>query len=440
MPDALVSSFARGNPLAMIRKLVDDESYVLSNAGAPISGTSGTFAGFAGPGSILLDTTNGKFYLNTNTKASPTWALELDTVDDGTPVRINSRSYTQTTGSSIGMQSKPSQTVTTTGDVIGAEFSPRYQDGIAGGGLVAVKADPILKGTTGNLSGNVVAFEANIDFGLSGTRTITGAVAAFRTFLAVPSGFTYTGKKSVILIANPNIAQWDYVFDIESSNTTLVEEGTNVTTVTLRFGSTDYRFRAFTDSQDGNTGNHFIINTESDNRTVKINSRNFTQTSGDSIGFQTKPSQTVSSSGSVQGGQISPRLQSGITLTGSIVGLHVDFDLKGTASGTIGGDCRVLELEMIADVGGGRTIDGDVTAIRVRSFMPASGGVSGVMSAMKIEAPEPGGVIYDALLHMPANVTGIWEDATASGSGSHVGFIKVIVDGTSLYIRLHAIS
>ena len=68
-----VDGFGRGNPFAMIRKLVDDEAYIVTNAGAPTDGTSGTYAAFAGPGTLLLDITNGKLYQNTNTKASPTW-------------------------------------------------------------------------------------------------------------------------------------------------------------------------------------------------------------------------------------------------------------------------------------------------------------------------------------------------------------------------------
>lgn len=45
------------------------------NAGAPTNGTSGTRAGSAYPGSLLIDTTNKKLYINTNTKASPTWTV-----------------------------------------------------------------------------------------------------------------------------------------------------------------------------------------------------------------------------------------------------------------------------------------------------------------------------------------------------------------------------
>ena len=44
-----------------------------TGAGAPTSGTSGTGAGKAGPGSLYIDVTNKALYQNTNTKASPTW-------------------------------------------------------------------------------------------------------------------------------------------------------------------------------------------------------------------------------------------------------------------------------------------------------------------------------------------------------------------------------
>jgi hypothetical protein len=48
---------------------------IIQLAGVPVDGTSGTGAGFAGKGSLCIDRTNAKLYQNTNTKASPTWAL-----------------------------------------------------------------------------------------------------------------------------------------------------------------------------------------------------------------------------------------------------------------------------------------------------------------------------------------------------------------------------
>lgn len=47
--------------------------FLLVNAGAPTSGTSGTGVNLAGPGCLLSDTTNKILYINTNTLASPTW-------------------------------------------------------------------------------------------------------------------------------------------------------------------------------------------------------------------------------------------------------------------------------------------------------------------------------------------------------------------------------
>lgn len=48
---------------------------IFTNAGVPTDGTSGTKVSKAGPGSICVDTTNKKLYINGNTQASPTWKL-----------------------------------------------------------------------------------------------------------------------------------------------------------------------------------------------------------------------------------------------------------------------------------------------------------------------------------------------------------------------------
>lgn len=45
----------------------------LKFAGAPVNGTSGTFAGRAPVGVLLVDTTNSITYQNSGTVASPTW-------------------------------------------------------------------------------------------------------------------------------------------------------------------------------------------------------------------------------------------------------------------------------------------------------------------------------------------------------------------------------
>src|ERR1051326_5934190 len=42
-------------------------------SGAPTNGTSGTGAAITGPASLYFDYTNKDIYINSNTKASPTW-------------------------------------------------------------------------------------------------------------------------------------------------------------------------------------------------------------------------------------------------------------------------------------------------------------------------------------------------------------------------------
>jgi hypothetical protein len=57
-----------------------NNSVLLDGAGAPTNGTSGTGAGYAGPGSLYLDVTNAVVYINTNTAASPTWSTAVGSV------------------------------------------------------------------------------------------------------------------------------------------------------------------------------------------------------------------------------------------------------------------------------------------------------------------------------------------------------------------------
>ena len=75
MADPGVGSWTPINMFAMLRALINNGCPFLTNAGAPTSGTSGTYAGQAGPGSVLIDFTNKNIYVNTNTLASPTWSI-----------------------------------------------------------------------------------------------------------------------------------------------------------------------------------------------------------------------------------------------------------------------------------------------------------------------------------------------------------------------------
>lgn len=64
------------------------------NAGDPVNGTSGTYAGVCDAGDILIDTTNKHVFVNVNTQASPTWAM----MRAGGPITSKSASAYLSTG------------------------------------------------------------------------------------------------------------------------------------------------------------------------------------------------------------------------------------------------------------------------------------------------------------------------------------------------------
>lgn len=66
-------SFTPINMFAMLRALINNNVPILPINGTPTNGTSGSFVGQAGPGSILLDYTGGGMYRNIGTLLSPIW-------------------------------------------------------------------------------------------------------------------------------------------------------------------------------------------------------------------------------------------------------------------------------------------------------------------------------------------------------------------------------
>jgi hypothetical protein len=183
---------------------------------------------------------------------------------------------------------------------------------------------------------------------------------------------------------------------------------------------------------------HAELRTVLDSKQVRINSRDFTQTSGSSIGFQSKPAQAATSTGSVIGCEISPRVDSGFAC-GNVIGAHVNAYLKGTAAGTISGDVRGLNVELITDDAGVRDIGGNVSAIRIRAAF-SGGTVSGKISALRVEKMEAqtNSKQWDALIELPSICTGVWNsDPGTEISGSITGYIKVRVNGADRYIALY---
>ena len=189
----------------------------------------------------------------------------------------------------------------------------------------------------------------------------------------------------------------------------------------------------------GDTSAHLALNTTSDGNQVRINSRTFTQTSGSSIAFQSKPGQGASSSGNVIGCEISPRVNNtfALTGTGTLIGAHIDAYLKGT-TGNIGGDVRGVQIELVTDDAGTRTVTGDVVGLRFRAAF--SGTITGDMVVIRVEKAEAqtNSKQWEYLLELTGDNALIWRDDYTTEVTTLAGAIKVLVNGADRWIPLYS--
>lgn len=168
----------------------------------------------------------------------PTSNLTFDTLSAGTTVRLNSRTSTDATADLIGFQSKPGVGVATAKNVIGGEISPRVNDTFAltgSGTIIGLHVDAYLKGTTGNIAGDVRGAQIELVTDDAGTRTVSGDVVGLR-FRAAFSG-TITGDMVVIRVekaeTQTNSKQWEYLLELTGDNALIWREDytTEVTTI-----------------------------------------------------------------------------------------------------------------------------------------------------------------------------------------------------------------
>lgn len=141
----------------------------------------------------------------------------------GKTVRLNSKTNTGTANSFIGFQAKPAQGASMANNVIGCEISPRLNDtfGLTSSGtIIGAHIDAYLKGTTGNVGGDVRGAQIELVTDDAGTRTITGDVVGLR-FRAAFSG-TISGDMVVIRVekaeTQTNSNQWEYFLELTGAN------------------------------------------------------------------------------------------------------------------------------------------------------------------------------------------------------------------------------
>lgn len=193
-------------------------------------------------------------------------------------------------------------------------------------------------------------------------------------------------------------------------------------------------------AEDKHRGEHLKLASGQGNRTVRINVKTFSDTnatSGSIIGAQIKPRAGVESTGSVIGSETSSQVADAIAIA-NVIGAHVDAYVRGT-TGNISGDVRGLQVELVTDDAGARTISGNVSGIRLRTAFSATA-ITGNFSAIRIEKNEvqTNSQSYDAVLELTSTLAGIWNNAPGTEPTTADGYIKVLVNGAARYIQLYS--
>lgn len=187
--------------------------------------------------------------------------------------------------------------------------------------------------------------------------------------------------------------------------------------------------------------NSGVTSTDLVGKTVRVNSITNTGTANSFIGFQSKPGQGASTAQNLIGFEVSPRLSDAVALTGSgsIIGGHIDAYLKGTSAGTVAGDVRGLQIEMVTDDAGTRTISGNVSMLRFRAAFSATT-ITGKFVPIRVEKPETqtNSKNFDAVLELTSTLAGVWNDAPGTEPTTADGYIKVLVNGNARYIQLYS--
>ena len=193
-----------------------------------------------------------------------------------------------------------------------------------------------------------------------------------------------------------------------------------------------------TDGSDTVEEDHYEINTENDDKNVRINSRDYTRTSGGSCACQAKPNMTVGGSGvDVHGFEASPRFADEAGGR-DCIGFKSNPILKGD-TGTLTGALRCFEGKLETNYGDNRT-----TA--VMAVLEAMSDVRGTITLgpTVIKVNKGDYTAWESVIELEGAEAGCWNaspgteiDNNSAGSVLMSGYIKVILADTTKYIALY---
>jgi len=188
------------------------------------------------------------------------------------------------------------------------------------------------------------------------------------------------------------------------------------------------------DSEVSAADSHVHIDTENDEKNVRINSRDYERTSGDCCGVQIKPNISVGGTVGMTGLEVSPRFASGCKGS-KLVGIMSNPILKGGAQGVTGhltSAMRCYEGKLESDSASSRVV---AEAYVLHAMQALHGTVTKGPYVLAVDAGG-GNVAWAGLALLPDD-SQIAEDATTGTSGTKKGWIKLMVGAVARYIRLY---
>lgn len=176
------------------------------------------------------------------------------------------------------------------------------------------------------------------------------------------------------------------------------------------------------------SSDHLKIETTSDTKNVRIQSRDYTATSGDVCGIQTKPNMTAAS-GTVfiNAIEVSPRFPDG-SLGKGMTGVHVNPILKGSgAAGNISGKIVCFHGKVESASGSTRTVTGPMAILKGTNYM--HGTCTNGVYFLEVEAAY-GNLAWSGFALLPDDA----QVADSDGGSTADGWVKVKIGTQVTYI------
>lgn len=171
-----------------------------------------------------------------------------------------------------------------------------------------------------------------------------------------------------------------------------------------------------------------------DDAPYRINSRDYTITSGEHCAIQTKPNISVGGTTGITAIESSPRFAAGI-VGGKIVGVMSNPILKSSTASP-GGNCgpmRCFEGKLETGTQCTRTVT-------VMAVLEAMSDVRGTVTQgpTVILVNKGDYKVWESVMELKSTESLVWHDTDTAVGGTAAGYFKVIINGNNRYVKLYS--